>query len=320
MGKRGVRLYVVSDIHASEKAWRKMLNAARMRLYEADVVLYAGDLTGKAMVPVVQTDRGYEAELGGQQRLARSEGELAKLEQDIANLGYYVLHTTHDEIDRLHGDRTALHELFVAHIRARVGEWMRIAAERMEGSGVPIYLIPGNDDPYDIDPVLAASEYCVNADGRVLDIPGNLQVVGSGKSNPTPWRTPREVPDDNFAEELTRLAEEARDPRRTIFLIHCPPHGSGLDTAPLLDADLRPTVSAGDLLRGPVGSTGVRRAIEEFRPLLGLHGHIHESAGETKLGSTLCLNPGSEAAFGILRGYVIDIGSSGVERTFRVEG
>ena len=72
-----VRLYVVSDIHASEKAWRKMLNAARMRLYKADVVLYAGDLTGKAMVPVVPTDGGgYEAEIAGRPRRARDENEL----------------------------------------------------------------------------------------------------------------------------------------------------------------------------------------------------------------------------------------------------
>ena len=320
MGKRTVRLYVVSDIHASDKAWRKMLNAARMRLYKADAVLYAGDLTGKAMVPITQTDDGYEAELGGQRRVARSDLELAQLEQDIANLGYYVLHTTADETDRLHGDPAALHDLFVSHIRHRVADWLALAGERMEGSGVPIYLIPGNDDPYDIDDILEGSEYCVNVDRRVVDVAGDLQVIGSGQSNHTPWRTPREVTDDRFNEELTRLADEARDPGRTILLTHCPPYGSGLDVAPLLDESMRPIVSAGDLLRGPVGSTGVRDVIEEFRPLLGLHGHIHESGGEAKVGQTLCLNPGSEAAFGILRGYVVDVGPDGVERFFRVEG
>lgn len=317
---RTVRLYVVSDIHASEKAWRKMLNAVRLGMYRADVVLYAGDLTGKAMVPVVRTDDGYEAELLGQLRRARDERELEALEQDIANLGYYVLHTTHEEIDRLHGDPQALHDLFVHHIRERVEAWMRLAAERLEGTGVPVYLIPGNDDPYEIDEALAHSPYCVNVDGKVVDIPGDLQVIGSGKSNPTPWRTPREIPDDDFREELTRLADEVRDPRRTILLTHCPPHDTGLDTAPLLDDEMRPIVSAGDLLRGPVGSTGVRRAIEELRPLLGVHGHIHESGGEVRLGSTLCINPGSEAAFGILRGYLVDVGPDGVERAFRVEG
>jgi Icc-related predicted phosphoesterase len=320
LDKRTVRLYVVSDIHASDKAWRKMLNAARMGLYKADAVLYAGDLTGKAMVPIVHEDDAYEAEIGGRRRLARSEEQLARLEQDIANLGYYVLHTTPDEMERFRDDPDAVGRRFRTEIRTRVERWMDLAAERMEGTGIPIYLIPGNDDPHEIDEPLSGSQYCVNADGRVVDLPGDLQVIGSGKSNPTPWRTPREVPDDEFSEELARLAEQAKDPRRTIFLIHCPPHASGLDTAPLLDADLRPMASAGDLLRGPVGSTGVRKAEEEFQPLLGLHGHIHESGGEARIGETLCLNPGSEAAFGILRGYLVDVGPDGVERAFRVEG
>jgi Icc-related predicted phosphoesterase len=312
---------VVSDIHASEKAWRKMLNAARTRFYKADAVLYAGDLTGKAMVPVVRHDDGaYEAELFGRPTFARDEAELERLEQDIANLGYYVFHTTPDDVDRLRSDPAALERRFHDEIRRRVEAWMALAAERMTGSDVPIYLIPGNDDPWEIDEALAGSEYCINVDGRVVDLPGNLQVLGSGKSNPTPWHTPREVPDDDFRDEITKLAGEARDHRRTIFLIHCPPYGSGLDTAPLLDENLRPTVSAGDLLRGPVGSTGVRKAEEEFRPLLGLHGHIHESGGEAKVGETLALNPGSEAAFGILRGYLVDVGADGVERAFRVEG
>ena len=318
---RSVRLYVVSDIHASEKAWRKMLNAARTRFYKADAVLYAGDLTGKAMVPVVRHDSGtYEAEMFGRPTFARDEAELERLEQDIANLGYYVFHTTPDEVDRLRSDPAALERRFHDEIRRRVEAWMALAAERMTGSDVPIYLIPGNDDPWEIDEALAGSEYCINVDGRVVDLPGNLQVLGSGKSNPTPWHTPREVPDDDFRDEITKLAGEAQDHRRTIFLIHCPPYGSGLDTAPLLDENLRPTVSAGDLLRGPVGSTGVRQAEEEFRPLLGLHGHIHESGGEAKVGETLALNPGSEAAFGILRGYLVDVGPDGVERAFRVEG
>jgi Icc-related predicted phosphoesterase len=321
MAKDSVRLYVVSDIHASEKAWRKMLNAARLGLYKADAVLYAGDLTGKAMVPVVEIDDGvFEAELAGQQRRVRTEEQLERLEQDITNLGYYPFRTDQDEIDRLRADPDGVRRRFHDEIVGRVRRWMDLAAERMEGTGVPIYLVPGNDDPYDIDEALDASPYCVNVDGKVVDISGNLQVLGSGKSNQTPWSTPREVPDDDFADLLAKLSDEARDPRRTIFLIHCPPYDSGLDTAPLLDANLRPTASAGDLLRGPVGSTGVRRAIEEFRPLLGLHGHIHESGGEATVGDTHVLNPGSEAAFGILRGYVVDVGRDGIDKVFRVEG
>ncbi len=297
-----------------------MLNAARSRMYKADAVLFAGDLTGKAMVPVVRMNGGYQAEFAGQVRVAHTDKELEGLEQDIANLGYYALEVTADEAHQLRADPAALEERFNREIQSRVTQWMTLAAERMEGSGVPIYCVPGNDDPYAIDSILEASPYIQDVNGRVVDMPGNLQVIGSGKSNPTPWHTPREVPDEQFGAEIARMADQARDPRRTVFLIHCPPYGSGLDTAPLLDANLRPTATAGDLLRGPVGSTGVRQAIEDFKPLLSLHGHIHESGGEAKVAKTLCLNPGSEAAFGILRGYLIDIGPAGIERAFRVEG
>jgi Icc-related predicted phosphoesterase len=103
-------------------------------------------------------------------------------------------------------------------------------------------------------------------------------------------------------------------------MIHVPPHDSGLDTAPLLDENLRPTVSAGDVLRGPVGSVAVRRVIEERQPLLGVHGHVHESGGERRIGRTVCINPGSEANHGILRGYLVDVGDDGIERVLRVEG
>jgi len=315
-----VRLYVVSDFHASAPAWRKMLNAVRMNVYKADAVLYAGDLTGKAIVPVVQNDDGWEAELLGQRRRPRNEQELHDLDRDIAALGYYPYHTTRAEVDSLHGDANALDKLFARQIRDQVADWMTMAADRLEGCDVPVFLIPGNDDPYEIDEPLAASERIVNVDRRVAELPGGLEVIGLGLSSPTPWSTPREVSEHDFREAIFRLGDQVKDPRRTILLTHCPPYDSGLDIAPLLDDDMRPVVSAGDLLRGPVGSTGVREAIGELHPLLSLHGHIHESAGDAKIGETLCLNPGSEAAYGIVRGYLIDVSADGIERYFRVEG
>jgi len=318
--RRGTRLYVVSDFHASDPAWRKLLNAVRLNIYKADAVLYAGDLTGKAMVPIVAMGDRYEATLLDHRRVARTEQELAALERDVASLGYYAFRTTKEEVDALGGDQAKLDALFSKEIQSRVRQWLDLAAERLEGAKVPIILIPGNDDPYDIDEPLAASQYCTNADGQVVDIPGDLQVIGLGKSSPTPWHTPREVSEDAFREEIYSLADEAKDPKRTIFLIHCPPFGSGLDTAPVLDQDLRLQASAGDLIRGPVGSTGVLEAVQKVRPLLSVHGHIHESGGEKKIGPTLCVNPGSEAGSGVVRGYVIDVGSDGIERSFRVEG
>ena len=83
------RLYVCSDIHASERAWRKLLNATASNVYGVDAVLIAGDLTGKALIPIVQQlDGTASATLLGARRVARSEAELLDLERSIADVGY----------------------------------------------------------------------------------------------------------------------------------------------------------------------------------------------------------------------------------------
>jgi Icc-related predicted phosphoesterase len=317
------RLYVCSDIHASERTWRKFLNAMKANVYKADAALIAGDLTGKAIIAVVKGEQGGEewtATVLGQRRVARTEQELADLERSIADLGYYAVRVTSEERAAMEADPALVRQMFDERITARVREWMALAADRLEGSGVPVYLMPGNDDDFEIDPILADSPYCRNVNEQVVELTPWHQLVSMGWSSPTPWSTPRELPEEQFLDRLSGLMAGVRDARKTVMMTHVPPYDSGLDTAPLLSPDLRPTVSAGDLLRGPVGSTGVRHAIEQFKPVLGVHGHIHESGGERKIGSTVCVNAGSESSMGILRGFVIDLSEHGVERTLRVEG
>jgi Icc-related predicted phosphoesterase len=290
-------------------------------VYKADVALVAGDLTGKAIVPIIEGDRRYEAELFGVGRTARNDEELAQLERDIADVGYYSFVASRDDAERIAADEGERDALLHRLMNERVEAWMRLATERLADSDVPLYLIPGNDDDFGIDPILDNDRFRpVNADGKVLDIPGGLRLMSYGWSNETPWKTPREVPEEELYRRLDGLAEQVDDARRAVFMIHVPPHDSGLDTAPILDENLRPTVSAGDVLRGPVGSTAVRRLIEERQPVLSVHGHVHESGGERKIGRTVCVNPGSEANHGILRGYLVDIGEGGIELVQRVEG
>jgi hypothetical protein len=50
-----------------------------------------------------------------------------------------------------------------------------------------------------------------------------------------------------------------------------------------------------------------RLIIEEYQPLLSLHGHIHESRGATTIGRTVCINPGSEYNSGRLLGVLITV-------------
>jgi uncharacterized protein len=318
---RPFRLYICSDIHASERAWRKLLNATRANTYKVDAVLIAGDLTGKALIPIVSSSDGrWTAELLGSRRTATTEAELAALERSIADVGYYGVRVSPEEQAVMERDPEVVTQHFREQIVSRVKAWMNLAAERLEGSGVPVYLMPGNDDDFAIDSVLAKSTYARDVNEQVIDLTPDYQLVSMGWSSPTPWSTPRELPEEEFLDRLSGLMSGVRDARKTVIMTHVPPYDSGLDTAPLLSPDLRPTASAGDVLRGPVGSTGVRKAIETFRPVLGVHGHIHESGGERRIGDTVCLNAGSEANHGILRGYLVDLGERGVERTLRVEG
>ena len=317
------RLYVCSDIHASERTWRKFLNAMKANVYKVDAAVIAGDLTGKALIAVVRGDAGGEAwtaTVMGQRRVARTEDELEQLERSIADLGYYALRVSESERAAMEADPELVRRHFHEQIGRRVRSWLELAAERLESSGVPVYLMPGNDDDFEIDPILAESTYCENVNERVIELTPWHQLVSMGWSSPTPWSTPREMPEEAFLDKLSGLLGGVRDPRKTVMMTHVPPFDSGLDTAPLLSPDLRPTASAGDLLRGPVGSHGVRAAIEQFKPVLGVHGHIHESGGERRVGETVCLNAGSESSMGILRGYLVDLTERGVERTLRVEG
>jgi Icc-related predicted phosphoesterase len=319
------RLYVCSDIHASERAWRKLINATKANVYGVDAVLIAGDLTGKALVPVVRGEDPKEpdtwtATVLGQRRVARTPEELDALERGIADLGYYAVRLTPNEKAEMERDETIVRRHFDEQIARRVREWMALAAERLDGSKIPVYLMPGNDDDRLIDPLLEGSAYCEDVNERVVELTPWHQLVSMGWSSPTPWHTPRELPEEEFLDRLSGLLAGVRDPRKTVMMTHVPPFDSGLDTAPLLSPDLRPQVTAGDLMRGPVGSTGVRAAIERFRPVLGVHGHIHESGGERRIGDTLCVNAGSEANHGVLRGYLVDLTADGVASSLRVEG
>src|SRR5512143_1391948 len=109
------RLYVCSDIHASERTWRKLLNATKANVYKADAVVIAGDLTGKALVAVVKGEDGGEswtATVLGQRRVARSEEELRDLERSIADLGYYAVRVTPDERAAMEADPTLVRAHF----------------------------------------------------------------------------------------------------------------------------------------------------------------------------------------------------------------
>ena len=145
-------------------------------------------------------------------------------------------------------------------------------------------------------------------------------MISLGWTNPTPWNTPRECSEEELTYKIEAMVSKVEDVKNCIFNLHAPPYNSRIDYAPKLDETLKPVVIGSQVQMNPVGSIAVREMIEKYQPLLGLHGHIHESKGFIKIGRTLCLNPGSAYQEGVLRGSIIILGDNTIIDYMNITG
>ena len=295
------RVFFATDLHGSETCWKKFLSAAKF--YGADVLICGGDMTGKAIVPIVSENGHYSYALGGQQQAITAD-KVGEVEATIRRKGYYPLQMSVERLHELDADAEKRAACFQEVMLDGVERWMNMASEKLRGSGVRCFVCPGNDDEMEVDDVVRRSDFVELGEGRVVDIEG-FTMISTGWSNPTPWNTHREDSEEKLAERIEAMASQVPHPSRAIFNLHCPPFKSGLDEAPAIDADMR-LIHGGRALR-PVGSTAVRAAIERHQPLLSLHGHIHESKGAVKIGKTLSINPGSAYEEGMLMGAIVQL-------------
>ena len=297
-----MRLFFATDIHGSEICWRKFLNAGTF--HNADVLIMGGDMTGKAMVPIVATNGGWEVTLQEQRYELATEDELRAMEKRIGGRGYYPVRLSRDELDAWAADQALVDARFKAEMLAAVERWMALADERLAGKGIRCVVSPANDDMFEIDPIIDAARQVELGEANTIALDG-FTLVSTGWANPTPWKTFRELPEPELRERIDGLVATVPDPKRAIFNFHAPPYGSNLDNAPKLDADMK-YVSGGQALI-PVGSRAVREAILAYGPPVSLHGHIHEGKGAVKLGSTLAVNPGSSYEDGVLQAAIVDL-------------
>jgi Icc-related predicted phosphoesterase len=295
------KIFFATDLHGSEMCWRKFLNAGRF--YDADILICGGDMTGKAIVPIVQENGHFTFVLGGESQSVEA-AQVADVEAQIRRKGYYPLQMTVDRLNELDQDPQKRTATFQQVMLDGVGRWMGMAAEKLRGTGIRIFVCPGNDDEMEVDDVIRRSDVVELGEGRVLEIEG-YSMISTGWSNHTPWNTHREETEEKLGERIEAMASQVPDASKAIFNLHCPPFKSGLDEAPAIDADLR-LLHGGRALR-PVGSTAVREAIERHQPLISLHGHIHESKGAVKIGKTLSINPGSSYEEGMLMGAIVQL-------------
>ena len=292
------KIFFATDLHGSETCWRKFLNAAKF--YDCDTLICGGDMTGKAIVPIVQEDGRFRYALGGEEQTVPKE-QVAEVESHVRRKGYYPLQMTVDRLNELNKNPVERARTFQQVMLDGVERWMNLAAEKLAGTKVRCFVSPGNDDEFEVDEVIRRAKAVELGEGRVVDIDG-FSMISSGWSNPTPWNTHREESEDKLTVRIDAMAKQIPDLSKAIFNLHSK---SGLDEAPAIDADLK-LLHGGRALR-PVGSTAVREAIERYKPLLSLHGHIHESKGAVKIGKTLSINPGSAYEEGMLMAAILQL-------------
>ena len=292
-----------------------------MDMYKPNVITVGGDLTGKGIVPVVQYPDGtFKANLYEKPYELRSKEEVSELVEKIRMNGWYEWQCTPSELDEFKANTEVQARVFKEVIPATIKRWVNYAEEALKGKNIKLFMLPGNDDYFAIDQAITGFDDIVNPEGKVVMIDDEHEMISTGFSNITPWHAERDIPEEELARKIDGMANEVKNMKSAIFNLHCPPYGTMLDEAPKVDAELRPVVSGGGVVMAPAGSTAVRGAIEKYQPLLGLHGHIHESRGLEKIGRTLCINPGSEYGEGILHGCIVNLGKDDVKSYLLTRG
>jgi len=188
---RHLALYYTSDIHGSERCFLKFLNAAKF--YGVDTLILGGDLTGKVLVPIVEVDGHWEMSFLGRHEVLRSLEEVTEAEKRIRFNGFYPYRCGPEELARLEADRDYADAVFRRLMRESVARWVRLAEERLRGTGVRCFVMPGNDDEFAIDDALAGSDVVVNPDGAIVEIDG-YQLLSLAWANPTPMEQPARAP------------------------------------------------------------------------------------------------------------------------------
>lgn len=313
LGRRrsGTRLFYASDVHGSERTWRKFLNAGKF--YDADALVMGGDVMGKLALPIIREPNGrHRATVHGRVERVETAAELEQLRGRIGDLGFYHRTMDEDEYREIRDTPGAVDRLFVELATERLIAWMDLAETRLGGTDVRCFASGGNDDVREVMDAMErpGSRSFVACEGNVVHLDDDHVMASMPYVNPTPWQTPREASEEDLAAMIDAEVAGLGDFRNVVFNFHAPPVDSTLDTCAMLDPTTDPpsqVVVGGQPVLYGAGSHAVRDALERYQPMLGLHGHIHEAQAAARIGRTLTVNPGSEYGEGVLKGCLLTI-------------
>src|SRR5579885_3073118 len=283
------RMLFASDFHGNDTVWRKFLNSAK--IFSCNVLLCGGDMTGKVMVPIVKHNDGSYTSTLLDQRYRITENDLQAFKHEVRKYSYVPYVCTEEEYQRLNEHPEEVEKVFEKVEAESLKEWMDIIPQKV-GKDVKVIMNAGNDDKLSLDQVMRNHPNVIYADEEVIEL----------------------------EEKLEKILSNVKNMKNAIFAFHVPPYDSQIDRAPKLDSNFNVIVEGGRPVMIPVGSKAVRKMIEKYQPLIGLHGHIHESPGIYKIGRTVCVNPGSEYAEGLLKAFLIDFEDGKISRLQRIEG
>src|SRR6266581_586803 len=183
-------IYYASDVHGSNRCFRKFLNAAKF--YKARILVMGGDVLGKAIVFLEETRPGvYVTKERGQHLELTTEGEVREFEKVAADKGLYTYRSREGERDALYASGE-VESVFEHLMKERLEEWISLGDERLAGTGVQCYIMGGNDDPPAVLDALDNGRIVHNPEGAPVALDDVSEMISLGWSNPTPWNTPRE--------------------------------------------------------------------------------------------------------------------------------
>lgn len=199
----------------------KFLNAGTF--YKANCIILGGDLTFKAIVPIVKKSEKFYATFLGEKYILSAEEEVKLLEKRIRSVGFHPYRLNEDQMDEFIANPNKQNELFLELVVEMIKRWIALAEDKLKGTGIRCFISPGNDDDPEIDKYLKSSDYIICPEEKIVQLDENHEMVTLGVSNIIPWHCFRDV-----EEKLSRKNLKPLSPKlkiwKTAYSIYMFPH------------------------------------------------------------------------------------------------
>jgi len=255
-----MKLLFTAALQGSTKAFRLFFEA--LRVYDVDVGVMLGDLSGSAFVPLLKVSQNtWQTSLGDRTLTLETQAELTDAVRQLEDRGHYWIDVSAEEFEATKNDEGLIDLLFKSAVRRRMEDWLEMAPGLMNGSGTRVFMCPGGNDWRVIDDLLESAAKIEPCDGRIVHLDG-YDMITCGAAVSGSSEAVRTLTENEIGRQLDGLFAQARDRRRTI--LNCRARSRAAD-----------------------------KAVKRFEPLLRIFGAGAGTNGAVShVGHTLSLDPG----------------------------